>query len=243
MGYRYVLVLLGCTLIFIGTVRQDWLLFTAWLGGDFLALGIAHSIGSHRVLGKQPDGRISRWGWFLFLPLLVFKTVLWHIGRLVRRDPALNLVTDDLVVGRRLLRSEVADEFENYVDLTAEFSEPGSIRLFSGYFCFPILDHGAPAPDPLHAAVGRLKAGRTFVHCAHGYGRTGLFALAVLLTRGAAGSVEDGLRILQLARPGIRLNRHQLNCIKQYAERCLASPSPPPRPFAGLGIRQTSLLP
>jgi len=217
MVYRILLPLLGCILIAWGALRRDWLVGAAWLGVDFLALGIAHALGAHRLLGKRSDGTISIWGWLLFLPLLVYTSLVWHLARLVVREPAVNAVSDDLILGRRLLPSEVPGDFDNIVDLTAEFAEPAAIRRSPGYLCIPILDGSAPTPDVLRAAVGSLKPGRTFVHCAQGHGRTGLFALALLLNRGAAASVEDGLRTLQAIRPGIRLNRAQMDCVRQFA--------------------------
>ncbi|TMH07302.1 MAG: hypothetical protein E6H67_04090, partial [Betaproteobacteria bacterium] len=83
---------------------------------------------------------------------------------------------------------------------------------------FPILNDAAPTPEALRVAVQSLSPGRTFIHCAHGYGRSGLFSLAVLLSSGDARSVEDGLQMLKTARPGIRLNREQLKCIQLYAD-------------------------
>jgi protein-tyrosine phosphatase len=126
-------------------------------------------------------------------------------------------VLEQLVVGRRLLDSEIAEEFVNYVDLTSEFSELSKARKMAGYVCFPILDAGAPSPDSLKAAVKSLRPGKTYVHCAQGHGRTGLFALALLLTNGLAGTPEDGLRMLRHARPGINLNRQQRRCIELLA--------------------------
>jgi protein-tyrosine phosphatase len=121
------------------------------------------------------------------------------------------------VVGRRLLAHEVVGEFANYVDLTAEFSEPSAIRRNPGYMSVPILDGSAPDPAALDQAVSRLRPGRTFIHCAQGHGRTGLFALAMLLRSGRAGSADEGLRKLQAARPGVRLSKVQLRCIERFA--------------------------
>jgi protein-tyrosine phosphatase len=218
MRYCYLLSLLGCTLIAIGAAQRNGLVLLAWLGGNFLTLGIAHGFGSDGVLGKRSDGTISASRWLLFLPLLALTTAVWNLVRLLSREPAISPVTDDLFVGRRLQPHELDREFDNYVDLTAEFSEPSSIRQTTAYFCFPILDGAAPSPESLRAAVGRLRLGTTFIHCAQGHGRTGLFALAVLMMRGAARSVDEALRILQAARPGIRLNKQQLNCARDYAE-------------------------
>jgi hypothetical protein len=223
MSYRYLLSILGCALIAFGATRRDWLITIAWLGGNFLTLGVAHGFGFHRVLGKRPDGTIALGHRFVFLPLLAYTSAVWHLARLLSREPAHNVVTDDLVVGRRLLPSELdrgqmGGDFDNYVDLTAEFAEPAAIRRTSAYVSFPVLDGAAPLPEALRAAVGSLRPGRTFVHCAQGHGRTGLFALAILLARGSVGSVEEGLRILAAARPGIRLNAKQINCIREFAK-------------------------
>ena len=83
---------------------------------------------------------------------------------------------------------------------------------------FPILDAAAPEPQALRAAVSRLGRGPTFVHCAQGYGRTGLFALAILLSSGAVKDVQEGLSLLASARPAIRLNPDQFTCIEAYAK-------------------------
>jgi hypothetical protein len=218
MSYRHLLTLLGIVLIVLGLVEQGWRLLAVWLGCDFLILGIAYRRGAHRVFGKRPDGSLPLWSWLLFFPLFIYTTTIWHLVRLFSREPAHSAVTEQLVVGRRLLAFELDGEYDDYVDLTAEFSESSVIRHSPSYRSFPILDGAAPTPEALHAAVSSLRVGRTFVHCAHGHGRTGLFALAVILNSGIAKSVEDGLRMMSAVRPGIRLNREQQRCIQIYAQ-------------------------
>jgi len=218
MSYRHLLPLVGMVLIAMGLLERGWFFIGLWLGCDFLVLGIAHARGSHRVFGKTANGTLPLWSWLTFLPLFLYTTVVWHLIRVFSREPARSSVTEHLVVGRRLLTSETEDEFDNFVDLTAEFSEPSSIRSSPSYRSFPILDGAAPAPEALRAAVGSLRPGRTFIHCAQGHGRTGLFALAVLLSSGVARGVEDGLRMLLAVRPGIRLSKEQYKCIQVYAQ-------------------------
>ncbi len=140
----------------------------------------------------------------MFLPLLIYTTAVWRLIRLLRREPARNAVTEQEVVGRRLLAFELEGEFDNFIDLTAEFPEPSAIRRSPSYRRFAILDGSAPRPEALHAAVASLWPGRTFIHGAQGHGPTGLFALAVLLSSGVARNVEDGLRMLSAVRPAIR---------------------------------------
>ena len=211
------LILLGLVLITIGMTGGGLLLLAVWLGCDFLVLGIAHARGAHGIFGKRQDGSIPVWSWLVFLPLFIYIIIVWHVIRIFSREPALNRVSNDLVIGRRLLPSELEGEFENYIDLTAEFVEPAVIRQAPGYYSYPILDGAAPEAKSLRAAVDRLRPGRTFIHCAQGHGRTGLFALAVLLKCGLTPTVDEGLRMLRAVRPGVRLNRSQRRCIEDLA--------------------------
>jgi hypothetical protein len=155
---------------------------------------------------------------YLFpLSLVCFSLSVWHVLRLVSREPAQNEVTEDLVIGRRLLPSEIRGNFENYVDLTAEFPEPRAIRTFPNYLSFPILDRAAPESIVLHEAIKRLRPGRTFIHCAQGQGRTGLFTLAVMLRTGCAKTVAEGMAKLRAVRPGVQLSTAQQRCIEEFA--------------------------
>jgi protein-tyrosine phosphatase len=219
MSHRSVLISIGLLLMAAGLWERGWMLLLAWLGGNFLVLGIAHAVGAHRLFGKRPDGSLPLWSWLVFLPLLLYSLALWQVLRMVWREPAQNAVTDQLVIGRRLGASELADRFENYIDLTAEFAEPASIRRASCYRSFPILDGGAPTPAALAGALDSLKPGSTYVHCAQGHGRAGLFALAWLLKSGQARTVDEGLRILKQARPAVSLSRAQRACIEAFAEQ------------------------
>ena len=216
MSYRYLLTLLGVVLMALGLAKQGWFWLAFWAGGDFLIVGIAHARGTHRVFGKRPDGTLPLWSWVLFFPLLQVSAAVWRFLRLVSREPAHNPITEHLVVGRRVLPFELDGEFDNHVDLTAEFVEPSGLRGSPAYRSFPILDGSAPTPEDLRQAVASLRPGRTFVHCAQGHGRAGLFALAVLLSSGAARTPEEGLRLLTAARPQIHLNKEQRRCIHLF---------------------------
>jgi hypothetical protein len=217
MSHRHLLILLGLVLAAIGFFERGWMFLAVWLGCDFIVLGIAHAQGFHLIFGKGRDGSLPLWSWLLFLPFLLYTSAVWHMLRLLSREPAQNEVSADLVIGRRLLPGEIKGEFVNYIDLTAEFPEPKVIRTSPSYFSFPILDGSAPDPKALHEFVGRLRPGKTFIHCAQGHGRTGLFALAVLLKSGAARTVSEGLENLKTVRPGIALTAIQLRCIETFA--------------------------
>jgi protein-tyrosine phosphatase len=217
MSHRYLLILLGLALIAIATINGGWPLLLLWPGANFLILGIAHIKNAPGIFGKRPHGTLPFWSWLIFLPLLLYTNLVWRIACLLNGEPAQNTVTADLIVGRRLYSSEVDGEFTNYIDLTAEFPEPGTIRRLPAYQCFPILDGGIPRIVDLNDALDRLRPGRTFIHCAQGHGRTGLFALALLLKRGIVENPDEGLEKLRATRPGIRLNKLQRQCIESFA--------------------------
>ena len=217
MSYRHLLILVGCVLVAYGLMERGWFLVWTWLGCDFVVVGVAHLRGAHQVFGKRPDGTLPLWSRLVFLPFLIYTNLVWHLLFLLSREPAQNKVTENLFVGRRLLASEHADDFDNFVDLTAEFTEPRSIRCTASYRSFPILDGGAPTQEALRVAVASLRPGRTFVHCAQGHGRAALFALALLLSSGNCRSVEDGIRMLSAVR-AVRLTREQRRCIQAFAQ-------------------------
>jgi protein-tyrosine phosphatase len=217
MRRAVLLLILGLILAVIGFMEGGWFLIASWLGLNFLAVGIAHLKGWHRIFGKRSNGTLPSWGWLLFLPLLLYTSAVWHLMRIFSREPARNTVTPDLVVGRRLRASELQEQFANFVDLTSEFVEPASIRKSPGYVCVPILDGSAPDPEVLLAEVKKLRPGRTFIHCAQGHGRTGLFATAFLVAHRKARTVDEALAILRNVRPRIRLSRAQRECIDRLA--------------------------
>lgn len=217
MRQGIILTALGLLLLGTAALRNSgWLLFS-WTGLNFIALGTAHLLGSARLYGKRQDGSLAWWSWPLFLPLHVLTHVVWHLGRNLFRGGKADRITDDLTVGRRLLAGEIESGFTNYVDLTAEFRAPARARAFPNYLSFPILDAGVPTTSDLRVSLRRLRPGRTYVHCAQGRGRSGLFAVAMLLNSNAAASVPEALKILKAARPGIHLNRAQMRTAEQFA--------------------------
>ena len=214
--YSPVLLLLGISLAYCAAeLGRAWLILL-WLAVDFLVVGFAYALREPRVLGKRLDGTLPVWSWILFLPYHALNLAVWHSSRLLSSEPATNEIGGLLVVGRRLLDSEMVNGCENWVDLTSEFQEPLRIRSQSGYICFPILDATAPDLERLSDLVRRLPPGRTFIHCAQGHGRTGMVALALLLSRDAAESIAAALGQIQDARPAVRLNSEQHRCAVAY---------------------------
>ncbi|HEY1120513.1 MAG TPA: hypothetical protein VGE67_02900 [Haloferula sp.] len=201
-----------------------WLLLWSALSFGMVAMGYA-GIGP-RVFGKSRDGRIPLPLKLLNLPYLVYTWAVWHLCRLLSREASFNQINDELVIGRRLLAKEAPEGFDHYVDLTAEFEEPAAIRARPGYRCLPILDASVPSLGELRSVVENAAAGRAFVHCAQGHGRTGLFALALLLHRKRVETIEEGVGLLQSLRPAVKLNRKQIEFARRYLQIHSAQPVP-----------------
>lgn len=219
MRYAVLLSTLGLLLAILGILSGSWGWLLYWLALDFVILGIAHGGGWHGIFGKRGDGRLPFWSWVVFLPLHAYTAAIWHLSRILSRERPVDQITDGIFVGRRLLSGELKQPCDTHVDLTAEFQEPAEFRRSAGYLAFPILDASAPEPGPLEEVVQRIGNGRVFIHCAQGHGRTGLFTLALLLSKGLIRSPEEGLELLQRVRPGIRLNARQMACIRAYAAK------------------------
>ncbi len=188
----------------------------AWTSLSFAVVGVGYAGAGARVFGKRGDGSMGAAAKVILLPYLLFTWAVWHLCRLTSREDAFNNIGDDLVIGRRLLPGEVPEGFDHYVDLTSEFEEPKAIREREGYRCMPIMDAGVPTRAELERAVARTAEGRTYIHCAQGHGRTGLFAMALLHQRGQVTSAEEGLRLLRQLRPAVSLNRQQERFITEY---------------------------
>ncbi len=216
MRYAITLGIMSLALFAVSALYPSarWLLI--WAGVSFGSVALGYAGVGPRVFGKTASGRIPLALKILNLPYLAYTWFVWHLVRLLSREAAFNAIDDNLVIGRRLLASEAPEGFDHYVDLTAEFEEPAPIRIRPGYRCLPILDASVPRVEELRGAVESSARGRTFVHCAQGHGRTGLFALALLLRRGSVQTIEEGVGLLRSLRPAVRLNREQVDFAHRY---------------------------
>lgn len=168
------------------------------------------------VFGKQEDGKIPVWSKIIHLPYMLYSAILWHLVCLLSREQAINNLTDNIIIGRRLLTHELPEGITNYVDLTAEMEDPKAIRELPGYLCLPILDAGIPSSEKPHSAISRLKPGKIFIHCAQGHGRTGLFALTLLVEHQQIHCFDEGLAMIQSIRPKVKLRQLQEKFMRHY---------------------------
>ena len=91
-------------------------------------------------------------------------------------------------------------KFDNYVDLTAEFAEPSTIRRSPAYRSFPILNDAAPSPEALRAAIDETNFSNTFISY-YTYGAAIATALDLSLRGRSDGKItlDDYMRSMWLA--------------------------------------------
>ena len=130
-------------------------------------------------------------------------------------SPLLTL-SPDLLIGRRLLRSETPGDIRSVVDLTSEFTEPSweAQRVMH----VPILDAASPGPASLLSTAQAINELPTpvYIHCAQGHGRTATVAAACLIVNDRM-SLKDALSVISDSRPGARPNREQYAALSQLS--------------------------
>lgn len=218
MKYGISFILLALTVTYISILNGGYWLLLNWfsLSLFIISLGYFGLLGlGVKVFGKDENGRIGLVYKILHLPTFLYSSLLWNALRLTSKEDVTNQI-EDIIIGRRLLKHEIPKNINNYIDLTCEFEDPKEIRKSEAYINFPILDGHTPPVAELKSCIRSLKPGTTFIHCAQGHGRTGLFTIALLFERGKIKSLEEGLTILKSVRPLLALNKSQKNFIREY---------------------------
>jgi protein-tyrosine phosphatase len=202
---------IALTLLFTA-VRGGGLLLFAWPAVAFLVVSLTYLSGNVSFFGKRQDGSRHWFAKFLLLPYLAFVHIVWLLQTMCSRESPADTVNDKLIVARRLRAHELPTNVSIVCDLTSEICDPEPIRSSAGYTCFSILDAGVPQLQELVDKILALKPSdgtRLLIHCANGHGRTGMVAAAWLLANRYVTSIDEALRILRTARPGISLRKRQ----------------------------------
>jgi protein-tyrosine phosphatase len=226
MKYGITFLLLGAALILQGMLRQGGHWFLLWPGVSFTAVGLGYVRLGAAVFGKRPDGTLPWYTVVVLLPYFVLSWTIWHIVRLTSGEPCWHEACPGVFVGRRALPRELPNGVGLIVDLTAEFSEPRKVREGRDYICFPVLDASATSEEAAAQTVMQIAShpGAVYIHCAQGHGRTGMFAAAVLVAKGLAVDTDDAVARLRAVRPGIAMNRRQLEFCRRVCERVQPEP-------------------
>lgn len=188
-----------------------------WPALSFFLVSFAYFSGSVAVFGKRPDGSMDVRSLFGLLPYLACLWGLWHLLRLLEREPPYHELTPGVLIGRRLLASELPAGVSLVVDLTCEFPEPVAIRSACAYRAFPILDGAAGAGVVELARHIKQHQGTVYIHCAEGHGRTGMVAAVLLLEMYKASSASQAIARVRQQRPRVRLSPPQRRIVETTA--------------------------
>ncbi|MGR8980041.1 MAG: phosphatase domain-containing protein [Gammaproteobacteria bacterium] len=199
----------GILLCYLGLTVGGLAFFAVWLGISFLITAWGYAFGAAGIYGKQADGQLAFWSVLLHLPYFLFLLSVWHAIRRLNRENAFDRITDDIMIGRRLLVGELPDDIATVVDLTAEFHEPSGLIANINYIALPILDSSVPDLNALNEIIAGLPDGKTYIHCAQGHGRTGLFTAFLLIKRGIVKGPDAALVLLKKKRPALSLTAEQ----------------------------------
>jgi protein-tyrosine phosphatase len=208
--------LFGVFMIATGVFHGGWWYLLLTSAPCVLLMSAGYAGLGPGIYFKTRDGRIPFWARLLHYPIVLTSGTEYLLKAAFSKENAYDRVGDDLILGRRPRPNEFPEGVANCVDLAAEFGEPQAIRESTNYVNLPVLDGDVPTQDALRTAIASLVPGTTFVHCAVGHGRTGVFALALLAERGRVKSYEEGIGLLKGVRPGIDLNAKQEAFVRGY---------------------------
>lgn len=226
LAYTLVFSVLAAVFIVGGVAVWDAIGWPAIIFGytaaSCLCLAMGYAWIGPNVFAKRNTGQHSIRSWLLFSPYFLLNAVIFRLYRGTSREPAYAEVVPNLFFGRRLTQREATESrahgWVTVLDLAPEFTETPALRILPGYRSFPILDATAPQDPQLRDAVrwltDAMAKGPVYVHCALGHGRTGCVVVAYLLAAGVVNSVAEGVRLLRVQRPGVRLNRSQSRALR-----------------------------
>lgn len=182
-------------------------------------ISLAYAGWGPQIFGKRVDGTIPWSRALLHFPYLGSTWMLWHIDRMVRRDPARHELCPGIWIGRRHLSAELPDSFRQVIDLTSEFSEPHLIRTRPNYRSFPILDGSEASVGDLIELARNIEQlpSPILIHCARGKGRAGMVAAALVLVLEKVTTATDAIAFTEKQRPNISLTRNQRKAVEAVA--------------------------
>ncbi|MBF0472305.1 MAG: hypothetical protein HQK91_00185 [Nitrospirae bacterium] len=215
MIYSIIFLALAFILLYSANLNNILGYLLLWVAFDFIIISIGYLGAGHSIFQKNIYGKIPFYIKLIYLPYMLFSSLIWHLYKITINEKPYNKISNDIIIGRYLLKDEIPDGITNYIDLTAELEEPNNV-LSMNYICLPILDGSIPSSKDLEIALSKMKHGITYIHCAQGHGRTGLIAIILLKTQNKITTFEEGLTLLKDFRPNIELNRNQKKFANQY---------------------------
>jgi hypothetical protein len=214
-----------------GPTGPAWL-WLLWPGLDYLFLGGCYlfngDVGTFALGKRLLTGRLHPVSALVFLPYLLASFALWRAKHLVLGEPVCERVWEGVWVGRWPWEVAIGDArfqanpITHVVDLTGEFPALGGFHRRRGvtYICCPSMDRLLASPAVLAAAVRTVSrdARCTYVHCANGHGRSGLFAAMLLVYDGHCKTIDEALIVMRQQRKVLNWQPHQQHVAEQALE-------------------------
>jgi hypothetical protein len=184
MKYAVFFLVVGVALSTIAVRGGGWSLLLLWPSVSVVLVGVAYAGLGPGVFGKRSDGTLHPGSACMLFPYVGSAWLVWHVARIVRREPPFHTLFEGVRIGRRLLPNEYPPGIASVVDLTCEFPEPTEVRADRTYYSLPVLDGAAPSIQALGDLINdfnRLPRD-VYIHCAGGHGRTAIAAAALLIS-------------------------------------------------------------
>ncbi len=205
-------------------------LFFVWCSLSFLAVSVAYVFNNPSIFRKRQTGTIPLYTRWMFIPFLFFTQLYNSFARNSDPVPALQKISDNLFLARRLFPSDIEEMKHNKItavlDVTAEFNSLDISLLGEDidYLNLPILDHSVPSlaqvTKALHWLQTHQKADNAIViHCALGRGRSVFIMAAYLLSQNPNLTVDQALEKIQAIRETAKLNKKQYRRLVRYYRR------------------------
>lgn len=192
-------------------------LIIGWFAANAMAMSLAYFMNCPWVFGKTEQGHLRWIPALLMAPFLFVIRVVWTLQNMFVRSARYNKVAPDLFVGRICGYESLPDGITIFVDLTAEFPTPRSIRTKLPTVCLPTLDACNPDWDKCRHAFELIEKGqrRVYVCCANGHGRSITFVAAWLGRSGICHSAIEAVKLIQASRPSAKPNQDQMSFLNQ----------------------------
>lgn len=200
-----------------------------WAGGVFLYIGLGYFLSFTRLLFKNSKGVIPLPIKLILLPFFLGIYAYNWLARQRSDDPATQMMTPGLYIGRRILPGDIPDLQKKHIDavldVTAEFDALNVMLADTDilYRNIPIYDHSTPRLRDLHRAVALVDMWKrenknVLVHCALGRGRSAMVILAYLIFKHPGVTIRSLLENVQAIRASIAPNFRQLRLLERYKQ-------------------------
>jgi protein-tyrosine phosphatase len=121
-------------------------------------------------------------------------------------------------VGRICSFRSLPDHIDLFIDMTAEFPTPRSIRESVEFVCLPTVDGCPPTLEDVgkgFAAIG-TEPRRIYICCANGCGRSVTFTAALLGHRGVCHSCTEAVAFIKSSRSVAAPNADQWSFLDEF---------------------------